>query len=290
MRILVTGAQGFIGRHVVGRLAGSHELFALGRRASDRKTPGVTWLQHDLTQPLEGADLPTEVDAVIHLAQSRHYKEFPERSADIFAVNTEGTFQLLEYARAAGAQSFIFTSTGGVYSSSHEPVVETDPVTPIDFYLTSKYAAELLIANYESFFRTVVMRMFFVYGPGQEGMLVPRLLDRVRAGGHVTLEGKDGIRINPIYVGDVVDVFEPALMLERSALINIAGDEVVTLGELVRLMGSLLAREPVIERVVGGQGGGLVGDNRRMKEILGVSPRTTLAQGLAAMVKSYSRA
>jgi len=284
MRLLVTGAGGFIGSHLVGELEERHEVVALARRASDTPYRSARWIEHDLVEPLERAALPEEIDAVIHLAQSRNYKQFPDRADDIFAVNVNGTFSLLEYARKAGAKAFVFTSTGGVYGSSYEKFVETDPVSPLDFYLTSKYLGELLIANYNRFFRTVVLRPFFVYGPGQKGMLIPNLLDRVRNGETVTIEGR-GLRINPIHVADAVRVFEPALALERSDLFNVCGDEAVHLDALVRLMGEAAGKPASIEHVPGNRDGDIVGDNARMKSILGVHPQTTLADGIASMLE-----
>jgi UDP-glucose 4-epimerase len=282
MRILVTGANGFIGRHLVRELAPRHEIHALARGPAGDAPEGVHWIEQDLTEPLAG--LPDALDAVVHLAQSRHYKEFPERADDIFAVNVTGTFRLLEYAREAGAGSFVFASTGGVYGHSYERFVETDPVSPLDFYLTSKYAAELLTANYKRFFHTIVLRFFFVYGPGQEGMLIPNLLGRVRQGETVTVQGPAGLRINPIYVGDAVRVFEPAPALDRSEVFNVAGDEAVHLAQLVGLMGRVTGNEPAIEHTSDSPDGDLVADNRRMKEVLGVTPQTSLAAGLSSML------
>jgi UDP-glucose 4-epimerase len=285
VRILVTGANGFIGSHLLSQLEPRHELFALARTPpATAARPAIRWIAHDLTQPLEAAGLPASLDAVVHLAQSRHYKEFPDRASDIFAVNVEATFDLLEYARRAGAKKFVFTSTGGVYGYSYEKFAETDPVSPLDFYLTSKYAAELLLANYRQFFDTVVLRLFFVYGPGQKGMLIPNLLEKVRRGETVRIDGQ-GLRINPIYVADAVRVFEPALALEASDIFNVAGDEAVDLADLVRLMGDVASRPASIEHVPGRGDGDLVGDNSRMKQILGVAPRTSLAKGLASLLR-----
>jgi nucleoside-diphosphate-sugar epimerase len=283
MKILVTGAGGFVGTNLVRHLAPNHEVFALARRT--QATPAsVHWIEHDLTQPLEEASLPSSVDGVIHLAQSRHYKQFPERADDIFAVNVVGTFHLLEYARRAGATTFVFASTGGVYGARQEKLVETDPASPLDFYSTSKYIAELLVANYDLLFHTIVFRFFFVYGPGQKGMLIPNLLQKVRSGETVTIEGS-GLRVNPIHVGDVVRLFEPALALERSELLNVSGDEEVDLAKLVQVMGDAVGKAPVIEHVAGPRDGSLVADNSRMKAVLGIEPRTSLAKGIASMLE-----
>jgi len=288
MKILITGATGFIGSRLVSILQTRHELFALVRPKTPRKElPGVKWLEHDLSQTLDQVRLPDRMDAIIHQAQSRHYREFPEGGKDIFDVNIRSTFQLLEYARKAGVRHFIFASSGGVYGYSYERFVETDPVNPLNFYLSSKYTSELLIANYQPFFYTVVFRFFFVYGPGQKGMLIPNLISKVVKGDLITIEGNPGLRINPIYIEDAVQVFEPALNLTSSELFNIAGDEVVTITDLVTLMGEASEKQPYLQYHTIPSGGDLIGDNTHMREVLGVIPKVSLRNGLKAIVRSF---
>jgi UDP-glucose 4-epimerase len=285
MRILVTGANGFIGRAFVRAVAGNHELFALARTPGPQVS-GVEWIAHDLVEPLAAAPLPDRIDAVVHLAQSRRYREFPGGAHDVFDVNTRSTLELLEYARLAGARSFVFTSSGGVYGYSYEHFAETDPVSPLNFYFTSKYSAEMLIANYQRFFSSVVLRLFFVYGPGQDRMLIPTLIDRVASGDAVTVEGDPGLRINPIYVDDAVRVFEPALQFAGAGVFNVAGDEAVTITDLVEVVGEVMERKPRIEHTPGDSGGDLLGDNTQMREVLGVAPEISLREGLGRTVAS----
>lgn len=286
-RVLVTGANGFIGRNLVPTLSARHTVFAMVHAHAERPdAPGVLTVVQDLTEALDPGAMPEAVDAIIHLAQSRHYKDFPAQADDIFAVNVAGTFRLLEYARRAGARCFILASTGGVYGTSYERFVETDPVNPLTFYLSSKYSAELLTASYRRFFDTVVFRFFFVYGSGQTGMLVPRLLQRVLDGQEIVINGAPGIRVNPIHVRDAVRVFEPAMALNRSEVFNVAGDEAVTITELVRLMEQAAAREAHLTHAPSPSQGNLAGDNRRMKEVLNVHPQVTLLEGLKQMVRT----
>jgi UDP-glucose 4-epimerase len=285
MRVLVTGANGFIGSAFVRAASGSHEVFALARTPGP-KLSGVEWVMHDLVEPLALARLPERIDAVVHLAQSRRYRDFPDGAYDVFDVNTRSTLELLEYARRAGARSFVFTSSGGVYGYSYEHFAETDPVSPLNFYFTSKYSAEMLIANYQRFFNTVVLRLFFVYGPGQDRMLIPTLIDRIASGDAVTVEGDPGLRINPIYIDDAVRVFEPALQFSGAGVFNVAGDEAVTITDLVEVVGEVMEREPLIEHAEGDSSGDLLGDNGQMREVLGVVPEVPLREGLARTVAS----
>jgi nucleoside-diphosphate-sugar epimerase len=282
MRVLVTGATGFVGRRMLETNEGGHELVALARTRG-AELPGVEWVEHDLTRPLSPARLPEHVDAVIHLAQSSRYREFPAGARDVFEVNTRSTFELLEYARRAGARSFVFASTGGVYRPRREPLLETDPVAPSSFYFGSKYAGELLVESYGEFFAAVILRPFAVYGPGQERMLVPTLVERVTSGEAVTIQGNPGLRINPIYVDDAVRVLEAAL--SGAGVFNVAGDEAVTLTELVELIGEVAAVRAVVEHT-DAESGALVGDNTRMRETLGVVPEVQLREGLGRTVGS----
>jgi UDP-glucose 4-epimerase len=281
VKILLTGASGFVGGRLLARLEPEHEVYAVVRRAPDETR---SWIVQDLAQPLDTSRLPSRIDAVIHLAQSRRYREFPEGAADMFAVNVASTFRLLEYARSAGARTFVLASTGGIYGYSYETLVETAPANPLNFYLTSKHVAESLVANYQAFFRTVVFRFFFVYGPGQEGMLVPTLLEKVRKGDQISIAGRPGQRINPIHVDDAVEVFARALGLDRSDVFNVAGDEVVSIRELVALIEEATGEPAHVRHVEPEHEGDLIGDNSRMKDVLGVQPRISLLEGIRSML------
>jgi UDP-glucose 4-epimerase len=280
-KLLVTGATGFIGRRLVGLLQKRHEMFSLVKGIRNKDDfPGVQWIVQDLTLPLEYSRLPQHVDAIFHLAQSRLYKQFPEGAKDIFDINVKSTFELLEYARKTGVECFVFASSGGMYGYSYEKFVETDPVNPLNFYLSSKHTAEVLIANYRQFFKTVVFRFFFVYGPGQKGMLIPTLITKVEKGESIIIEGIPGVKINPIYVDDAIRVFEPALGLPTSDLFNVAGDENVTITGLVNLIEKVSGKKAIVNHTDSGPQGDLIGDNTRMKKVLGVYPRTSLLEGL----------
>jgi nucleoside-diphosphate-sugar epimerase len=281
VKILVTGATGFVGRQTLERLGDEHELYPVVRHAPDDSRE---WIVQDLSQPLDRSRLPDRVDAVIHLAQSARYREFPEGAEDVYAVNVHSTFELLEYARTAGVQTFVLASSGGVYGYSYEALVETAPTVPLNFYITSKYVAESLTANYQAFFSTVVLRFFFVYGPGQERMLVPTLIDKVRKGDQISIAGRPGQQINPIHVSDAVEVFSPALELQRSDVFNVAGDEIVSIRDLVGVIEEATGEAAHVRHIDPEQEGNLIGDNTRMKEALSVEPRVSLLDGIRSML------
>ena len=284
-KILITGASGFIGTHLIKCIQQHHDITIIDCKRPDALTgDNIVWLERDLCKPLDFSDLPEKIDTVIHLVQSKFYRQFPDKAEDIFNVNVQGTFRLLEYARSAKAESFIFASTGGVYGHGPKKFHESDPVNPDNFYGISKLASEFLLQAYEPFFRCIIFRFFFVYGPGQEKMLIPGLFKKVKKGEPLTIMGDSGLRVNPIYVEDAVRVIDAALHQPVSGIINVAGDEVVTIRELIGLIEKVANKKASIEHFNDHEPGDLVGDNTRMKKLLNVFPKIPLLEGLRKMV------
>jgi nucleoside-diphosphate-sugar epimerase len=276
--VLVTGAGGFLGRRLVARLRTGHDVVAVARRPLD----GVETVVCDLAGDTAG--LPGRVDAVVHLAQSARYREWPDGADDVFAVNVGATHRLLEHARRAGASHFVLASTGAVYAPADGPLREDGALAPRGFYPRSKLAAEVLARAYESEFVTAVLRPFAIYGPGQQGMMVASIAARVAAGEEVTVQGDPGLRMNPIHVDDAARAFAAALELGESGAFNVAGEEVVSLSALVELLAELADVTPRITHVEA-PSASLVGDTSRMRSVLGVVPRVGLREGLAEVLR-----
>ena len=125
--VLVTGGTGLLGSRVLARLTEHHDVVAVAR-CPPQASRGVRWVTHDLSRPTLPPDLPHHVDAVVHLAQSREFREFPSRAGDIYAINVASTALLLAWALEAGARRFILASTGGVYGTGSGAHVEDEPI------------------------------------------------------------------------------------------------------------------------------------------------------------------
>lgn len=290
-RVLVTGAAGLIGSHLIRELAGTHEVVGLARHPlpADVVAQGVRHLPLDLATAWDASALPPRADAVIHLAQSEHFREFPEQAEDVFAVNTVSTLKLLDYARRAGARTFVLASSGGIYGNGDEEFSEESQIVSrgdLGFYLGTKFCAEILSENYTAYMNVVVLRFFFVYGPGQKrGMLIPRLVHSVREGQPITLQGADGIRINPTYVADAVDAIRRTLTLDASHKINVGGPEALSLREIGETIGRAVGREPVFTVQADAVPRHLLGDVRKMADLLG-KPQVGFASGIARYLEA----
>ena len=284
MRVLITGAGGFIGSRLAGRLAEAHDVIGLCRGEPPADGPSLQWVSMDLSRPLERPSLPERLDAVVHLAQSRRYRDFPAGATDVFAVNVGATQALLDLAVSTGAAKFVLASTGGLYPFAQEPIREEVPPAPANFYFRSKHLAEQLVEAYGGLLEPVVLRLFFVYGAGQTRMLIPKLRERIEAGKEVAIEGDPALRINPIHVEDATRAFEAALTSESPAVVNVAGRETLGVDELARRIAAGLGREARITHRESERVGDLVAATDRMVTGLGVTPRVDLDAGLHEVV------
>jgi UDP-glucose 4-epimerase len=145
-------------------------------------------------------------------------------------------------------------------------------------------ALKLLRRIVPSFFNVVVLRFFFVYGPGQrQSMLIPRLIARVRNNEPIQLQGQEGIRVNATHVSDAVTAMLHALELRSSHTINVGGAEVLSMREIGLEIGRALSREPVFSVNQNETPRHLSGDISKMRELLG-PPRVSFADGLRTML------
>jgi UDP-glucose 4-epimerase len=289
-KCLITGASGLIGSHLLTALHGEWELLTASRRRPVAP-PGVAvaWYPVDLAAEWDPRELPQWIDAVVYLAQSERFREFPEAAEDVFRVNTLSALRLLEYARTAGARSFVFASSGGVYGSGAGDLSEDLEISAKDdlgFYLSTKVCAEILAANYVPFMNVQLLRFFFVYGPGQRrSMLIPRLVESVQEGRPIVLQGRDGIRINPTYVSDAVAAVGSSLQLEGSHKINVAGPDALTMREVGDTIGRVVGRDPVFDVQEGAEPKHIVGNVARMTELVG-APKVSLERGIEMLLSA----
>lgn len=261
-----------LGSRLVSLLRSSAEVLATDRAMLD------------LSQPIDEAALPDKLDAVVYLAQSRHFRDFPERAGDILQVNLVNAVAMADRARRAGARCFVYASTGGVYAPSDAPLTEYSSLAqPMGFYPASKRATEQLLMPFAADMTIVLLRYFFIYGAGQApSMLIPRIVDNVREGRAVLIQAPDGLRINPIHVDDAARATAAALALSQSATINVAGPEVLSLRAVAEIAGAQLGTSPLF-KVAPGKPGHLVADTARMTTLLGATTKR-LDQAIAELV------
>lgn len=272
-RILVTGASGLVGANLLKILKeeGDSEIYSLGRSAPSGD--GAKHIHWDFLCDKLPDSMPAKCDSIVHLAQSEDFRLFPEKATGVFRVNTFSTMLLADYARRAGVQKIIYASSAGVYGEGNDSGFREDQEivyrNNLGFYLATKYCSEILLDNYSEIFDVIILRLFFVYGKGQRrGMLLPRLVDRIRIGEPVTLAGEQGITIGLTHVSDAANAIKAALQLKGSHRINVMGPEQLSLREVCEIIGMHVHRSPQYEFLPTHEPRSYVGDSKKMIQLL----------------------
>jgi UDP-glucose 4-epimerase len=219
MRSFVTGASGFVGRHLVPRLLEEGEVAVLHRPGLPvpPHLEGCRVVRGDILRP---ASLPGgRFDAVVHLAAEASPQRCERHPRLALRTNVEGTHAVLRWAEAHAAR-LVLASTAQVYApAGKEPVAETHPTRPITYYGATKLAAEALALNAHDrgAVEACVVRPFNMYGPGQgSAYIVPTILAQVRAGREVRVRSGRPVR-DFLYVGDAVELLARAASHPKAA-------------------------------------------------------------------------
>jgi UDP-glucose 4-epimerase len=249
MRILITGGTGFIGSTLGPRLvAAGHELFCVCGPGS--LPPFGETVVCDIKSAFETSKFPEAIEVVIHLAQSRSYRQFPADSREMFDVNIGMTMSLLRWASQSKVKQFCLVSSGTVYEPFAGSLQEDAALAPRGFLGASKLASEIIAQPFSSLFKLNILRLFFPYGPGQRDRLIPDLIRRIRCGEavQVTANG-EGMRLVPTFVEDLADVFLASVDASWTGIVNVATPEVLSIRGIAELIGRQLGIEPKLEIV-----------------------------------------
>lgn len=303
MRHLVTGGAGFIGSHLIDRLMlAGEEVICLDNTFTGRKSnvsqwfdhPDFEFIRHDVTEPIR-----LEVDRIWHLAcpaSPVHYQHNP-----IYTAKTSflGTYNMLGLARRIGA-TLLLASTSEVYG---DPQVHPQPesyvgsVNPIGIrscYDEGKRIAETLCFDYRRMHgvKIRVARIFNTYGPRMlfdDGRVVSNFIIQALRGQPLSLYGEGRQSRSFCYVDDLVEGLILLMASDQPGPINLGNPEEFTIRDLAemvrdRINPSLdlhvfplpeddpLQRQPVITRA---------------RELLGWSPRVSLAEGLGRTIEEF---
>ena len=301
MRMLVTGAAGFIGSNLaqallqrgdevlgIDALTSYYDIgFKTEALSRLQAFPNFTSVQVDLrTAPLE--EFTHGCDVVFHQAAQPGVRASWGNFPSYVEHNVLATQRLLDAARASDVQRFVYASSSSVYGNAPAyPTREDELPRPHSPYGVTKLAGEHLVRLYGENWGlpTVSLRYFTVYGPGQRpDMAMHRLLEGALRGRSFPLYG-DGEAIRDFtYVADVVEANLAAAEAPVSpgTVLNIAGGGSISMKDLLTMVGSLTGQALDI-RTRPAQAGDVAvtgGDITAAREVLGWSPRTSIEQGL----------
>lgn len=308
MRILVTGAAGFIGSHLCEKLVAlGHDVAGIDNfndyydpalkkmNEADLKAKGVTIAHADLNQPLDPFFDPP-FDYIFHLAAQ------PGISSDTSLEeyinnNIYATQNLLEAVMQnnANLRSFVNIATSSVYGKE-ATIGEEVPPAPISFYGITKLAAEQLVLGLqrEGKINACSIRLYSVYGPRERPeKLYTRLIDNLYNNKPFPLyEGSIAHQRSFTYVGDIVDGLAAVIGREdlvNGEIINLGTDEINTTAEGIAAVEQIMNKKLIVEHKPPRTGDQLktAAVIDKAKKLLGYQPKVSLHDGLQKQVNWY---
>jgi NAD dependent epimerase/dehydratase len=310
--ILVTGAGGFIGGHLVERLVrDGARVRALCRYNSRNERGTLDWLDPNVVvevevllgelRDLESVDAAVEgMELVFHLGAQIAIPYSYVNPRDFFEVNVLGSMNVAQAARRHNVQRIVHTSTSEVYGTAQSvPITEAHPLEPQSPYAASKLAADKLMDSFHRSFDlpVCVLRPFNTYGPRQSARaIIPTIISQALASSTVRL-GSLHPRRDLTFVQDTAEAFVAAASSEAAVgrTIQLGTNHDVSVGDLVEMVGQVLGRELTVEtdplRVRPGKSEveRLISGPLLARELLGWEPRVDLREGLARTVEWIER-
>ena len=311
MRILVTGAAGFVGSHLCERLiergdtvVGLDNFDPFYARAIKedniaqlRDRTQFTLAQGDIRDAEFVTDLlsSSPVDAIVHLAARVGVRPSIADPLGYQDVNVNGTVVLLEAARQLGIKKFVFASSSSIYGNNKKvPFAETDNVDyPISPYAATKKAGELMCYTYSRLYHIdmTCLRFFTVYGPRQRpDLAIYKFTELILAGQPIPVFGDGSMQRDFTYVGDIVNGVTAAL--DRPAdyeIYNLGESRPIRLDELIDAIEQALGKKAVIEWLPDQPGDvqRTYADVRKAQKHLGYNPQTEIAVGLRQFIEWF---
>jgi nucleoside-diphosphate-sugar epimerase len=243
MRVLVLGGTGFIGRHLVERLANNgFDVVVPVRRESSRKclpTGPLKVVEADLLQPGSLDGLMEGIDTVFHLAAIRG-SGWSFGDEDVYRVNVGITRNLMEAAVSQPVRHCVYVSSVSVYGHPSNVLVgEEHPCSPITRYGQTKYESEKLVKEFQrrGKISSTIIRPVITYGPGDTWGMVAKLISLINSNKYLTI-GDGENRVHLIYIDDLIDGL--MLILNNPAVWGrtyiFAGEEPITINRLVGII------------------------------------------------------
>jgi len=299
--VIVTGASGFIGSHLVERLiAEGAQVTAMvhgdpqfrSGYLANKDLPGLRVVGGDLRDADFVRRAVADHDTVFHLGAVTSVQYSFAHPTETLEVNVLGTNHVCSAARAAGVRCLIHASTGGSYGNAHgnQPITEAHPLVASSPYVAGKIGADHTVHTYHLSYGLPVatLRLFNAYGPRSgRFLIIPTIIQQFLKGPKIKLGDLTPTRPF-IHVRDIVDAFVAVATSEAAVgeVIHFGGPESISMGELVQRIAGLMQLTPEIEqdlsrlRPVGSEIHRQSVDTSKAARLLGWSAHIGLDEGL----------
>ena len=300
-KVLITGVNGFIGKHLSKRLMScGHHVVGLGRTEKNRAEVS-TYICGSVTDKASVDKALNGCEAVFHLAALTAHADIVDNRYETLKINLEGTLNVVEaFNKSKKAQRIFFTSTGKVYGDIlKNPIKESHPLRPLNALGKSKAIAESVVDFYASDERDyVVYRIFNAYGPGQKrNFLIPTILSQLEFFGPASQRiclGDTMAKRDYVYIDDLIDAFALGLEADLGGgfeAFNIASSRPLSAQDMVDEISDItgikveVSKDP--SRIRKDEHPVEYGSYEKINRQLGWKPKTGIRQGIEKTLEAF---
>lgn len=310
MKILITGAAGFLGSHLSEKYVNEgHIVYGIDnllngnlnnvRTLLHRKN--FKFIHDDIRNKELYSKIPTDIDAVIHLAAQIHVDRSIVNPEETFDINVSGTMKILEYARMNDINKILFASTSEVYGSAkYVPMNEDHPLAAQHPYGVSKIAADRLCYTYNETYDLGIdiIRCFNFFGPRQKdsgyGGVIAIFINRVLQNKPPIIYGDGNQTRDYMYVEDAVNAYDKVLQSKNNPGkygINFGTGTEKSVNEIAELIIQYSGNEKNLKTIHVDprptEVQRLFADINKAKELLNFKPNIQFEQGIALLMDWY---
>ncbi len=315
MRILITGAAGFLGSHLCDRLlAEGHQVVGMDNFITGKpenlahlaNNQNFTFIRHDVSAYIF---VPGKLDAVLHFASPASpnpaspfgYTNLPIQTMKAGALGTHNTLGVA----LANQARYLLASTSEIYGDPLEHPQREDywghvnPIGPRSVYDEAKRFAEALTMAYHRFHNvnTAIVRIFNTYGPRMhidDGRVVPNFIHQALQGQPLTIYGDGKQTRSFCYVDDLIDGIVKLLLSKEHEPVNIGNDTETSMNEFAEIINRLTGNTAGVTYLPDRRGEGdpqrRQPDTARARAVLGWQPQVALEDGLQRTIAYFKQA
>ena len=311
MRILLTGAAGFIGSNLLEKLLSlGNEVIGIDnfdpfypRKYKEKnlenayKNKNFRFIEADICTPATWESFSNnDFDVIIHLAAKAGVRPSMVQPVEYNKVNVLGTNYLLEFARKNNIRKILFASSSSVYGvNKNLPWLVDEPnLEPISIYAYSKLAGEQLCEFYQDYFdlNITALRFFTVIGPRQRpDLAIHKFVKAIIEDQTVTLYGDGQTFRDYTFIDDIVSGIIGAMNYDNNKfeIFNLGNTHTVSLLELVKTIEDILGKKAKIEYLPEQKGDVPFtwSDIEKSRNLLGFNPQTDLKEGIRQFINWY---
>ena len=290
-KVLITGGNGYLGRHLATSLRGAGSVVFIIDKNGDETSENTFILDITDRELLTNVIYKIHPEIVFHLAASlnrdRNFDSFDE----IQSINFNGTFNLLLALKNIDYENFIFASTSEIYGSNKAPFIESQIPDPASPYSLTKVFSENLIKTFSKTYdkKFTILRIFNFFGKGMSPQFfIPQMITSLR--NNAKFEMTEGEQTRDfLYIDDLMEaMLLCASVIPRNETFNVCSGEAVTLKQLVLEMKLRLnSKSEIMFGALpyrSNEVWNMVGDNTKIRESIGFVPKYNFGNGIELLI------